>query len=285
MPVRKVALPKSKEAYLPVGASAKHSLFAGTRLLQAGSVADTQEPVVGLVLTTGISTSKGALVSDILYPSKVQFKYDLEMPVVWTILLLYALVVLVIAIWFQLRAGVHISSIGMFLYGVFTVGQVINPLVPLSLVVGPSMSSQRLRGRDIWCIDSSRVAISGKVRVFCFDKTGTLTTESLSFLGVHEKSPNNNGAAVAFAPQPVISEIEQQPLSLAMRQALGSCHSISKYDDSFVGNQVEVNMFKSSGWELTERPGQLQCVRDVNGYMFLTPPSPLELLSPCIGFQ
>ena len=88
MPVRKSALPTSSAELRAVydgRRHAKHTLFAGTNILQvtggtegpaddAWSGYKPQEAkgneVMGLVLTTGIDTSKGDLISSILYPTK-----------------------------------------------------------------------------------------------------------------------------------------------------------------------------------------------------------------------
>ena len=58
-------------------------------------------PVVALVTATGISTSKGNLVSCILFPQRMRFKYDEELPVVIALLGVYATVAFAIALHFQ----------------------------------------------------------------------------------------------------------------------------------------------------------------------------------------
>jgi cation-transporting ATPase 13A3/4/5 len=41
-----------------------------------------------------------------------------------------------------------------------------------------------LQEKHIFSLSNKRIAISGKIRVFCFEKTGTLTQEGLNFVGV-----------------------------------------------------------------------------------------------------
>jgi MFS-type transporter involved in bile tolerance (Atg22 family) len=48
-----------------------------------------------------MSTSKGELLSSILYPEKMLFKYDEELPIVVLLLLAYAFVCFIISIVFQ----------------------------------------------------------------------------------------------------------------------------------------------------------------------------------------
>ena len=61
------------------GKSSKHCLFAGTRVLQAGVGGDIEEELEAVVITSGIHTTKGQLVSKILFPAQMQFKCVLGM--------------------------------------------------------------------------------------------------------------------------------------------------------------------------------------------------------------
>jgi cation-transporting ATPase 13A3/4/5 len=65
----------------------KHTLFAGTRTLQAGGV----QEVLALVTATATKTAKGQLVTHILFPRKMHFKYDEELPIALGGLFLYAI--------------------------------------------------------------------------------------------------------------------------------------------------------------------------------------------------
>eukprot|EP01046_Picozoa_sp_COSAG06_P039940 COSAG06_NODE_4780_length_3960_cov_25.428904_3_plen_226_part_00 len=54
-------------------------------------------------------------------------------------------------------------------------------MLPVALSTGEQNASKRLSVAGIFCLNPKRIAIAGKVRVFCFDKTGTLTLEGLEF--------------------------------------------------------------------------------------------------------
>jgi magnesium-transporting ATPase (P-type) len=54
--------------------------------------------VTCVVTATGISTSKGKLVSAILYPRKLTFSYDVELAVVISILALYSTAICAVAV-------------------------------------------------------------------------------------------------------------------------------------------------------------------------------------------
>ncbi|KAK3240845.1 hypothetical protein CYMTET_49348 [Cymbomonas tetramitiformis] len=212
-PVQKTAAPLEDGAARPYSNTDHHcarfTLFAGTTVLQAGQ--SREEEILGVVVATGISTSKGRrpisssssspsgkvgkakvgvmrlmksmgarraagrLLSSMLYPRKVMFKYDEELRVVFAMLLLFAIVCFALTITFQTRSGVQSSFVTKWGYGIFTISQILSPLIPIALVVGQINSSNRLRRAGIFTVDPARISISGKIRLFAFDKTGTLT--------------------------------------------------------------------------------------------------------------
>ena len=132
------------------------------------------------------------------------------------------------------------ATIGSWFYGMFGISQVLSPILPAVLVIGQSVSSERLRSKGIMCVDLNRITLAGKVKVFCFDKTGTLTKEGLEFIGGHEASIRNN--APAFKDISHDFDMFSSTLQLAMQ----TCHSISLVQNMPVGNFVDVEMFKSS---------------------------------------
>jgi len=72
MPVRKSEIPSTAGEYA-VEKDSKHTLFAGTVLLQADSCGS-----IAMVTNTGIRTAKGDLVSMILFPTNMIFEYDVR---------------------------------------------------------------------------------------------------------------------------------------------------------------------------------------------------------------
>lgn len=178
----------------------------------------------------------------------MRFKYDEELPLVVSILLVYALVCFILAIVFQANSGSESTWTTKWAYGVFTVSQIVSPLLPITLVVGQIMASQRLAAKDVFCLNPKRIAISGKIRLHAFDKTGTLTQEGLQFTGVVPSisSAGSSGfKALVEGTQDKLAE-----LSPTLLHSLATCHACHAFKDTLVGNQVEVNMFKGTGWEL-----------------------------------
>lgn len=282
MPVRKIALPTPEANHDPQYDSehrdAKHTLFAGTKVLQAGAGSDS---VLAVVTATGIATSKGQLVSSILFPGIMRFKYDEELPAVLLILGVVCGIIFKAAGYLQALSGQPKSGIVAWAYGIFTVSQTLSPLLPLALVVGQTVSSSRLKHVGVRCINPKRIAISAKIRVFCFDKTGTLTKDGLDFLGWQ---PIAKRLTAAGESEPIYGQFTnlllcgQQPRTIAdaMKSdgsdplflwGLASCHALTILTDSkmLVGNQVEVKMFSSTSFNLVEEPGCAPFVRSPTG--------------------
>lgn len=87
-------------------------------------------------------------------------------------------------------------------------------------------------------MNPKRIAIAGKIRVFCFDKTGTLTKEGLDFIGAQSVVRSINfGPTFGPLKNPAIGD-DMEPSTL---HGLATCHAVTKFGDRFVGNQVEVS--------------------------------------------
>eukprot|EP00658_Telonema_sp_P-2_P012704 TRINITY_DN14834_c0_g1_i2.p1 TRINITY_DN14834_c0_g1~~TRINITY_DN14834_c0_g1_i2.p1 ORF type:complete len:1308 (+),score=380.72 TRINITY_DN14834_c0_g1_i2:208-4131(+) len=259
MPVGKTVLLKNDKVY-SVSANKSSTLFGGTTILQAGSEEEAGDDAlpIAVVTATGINANKGQLISTILHPTPMTFKYDEELPLVVSMLLVYAAVCFILSIYFQSNSGASSTWTTKWAYGVFTVSQIVSPLLPIALVVGQTMASQRLKALGVFCLDPKRIAISGKIRVFAFDKTGTITKEGLDFLGVQECSQgtvlNTDGKEVTNYTFKETQFAEEDPMEigLELEGALATCHNLKTLKDALVGNQVEMKMFS--------------CMQDVFGY-------------------
>lgn len=65
IPVIKNAIPNTNDIYNP-DSDTKYTLYGGTKVIQSRPIG--QQQVVGLVIRTGFTTTKGGLVRDILFP-------------------------------------------------------------------------------------------------------------------------------------------------------------------------------------------------------------------------
>ncbi|KAJ3104777.1 hypothetical protein HDU97_008845 [Phlyctochytrium planicorne] len=215
--------------------SKNNSLFAGCFVLQTQPTRKGV-PVLAIVTSTGAQTSKGRLVKDILYPTPVSFVFNEHLKVVFPALILWGVVMLFVSI-----AMIGTQGVDSWFYGMFTISQVLSPLLPAVLVIGQSVASERLAKKGILCVDLDRITLAGKVKVFCFDKTGTLTKEGLNFLGVH--GINRQGGQAVF--DNVLHDFVTFPDHL--RRAMLTCHSVSTVGKQLVGNFVDIEMFRATG--------------------------------------
>ena len=91
----------------------------------------------------------GELISSILYPPVMTFKYDEELPILMLLLVLYAVVVFVVAVVFMSLSGALTTALTTLTYGLCTVVQILNPLLPVSLVSGNPVSAKRLAAQGV----------------------------------------------------------------------------------------------------------------------------------------
>ncbi|XP_024527352.1 probable cation-transporting ATPase 13A4 [Selaginella moellendorffii] len=254
MPVQKYAAPNTDVQYKADGLGSRHTLFSGTTLLQAGQGHDD---ALAIVTETGMSTSKGELVATILYPQKLIFKYDEELQIVACLLFIYAIVCFGVSIKFQNMNGQQSIWVTKWIYCMFIINQIMSPLLPVALEVGQIHALESLKKRGVFCLNPKRIAIAGKIRVFCFDKTGTLTKEGLDFVGVQSVVTNSFG--------PVLSLEGGQRIDDIVLHGLATCHAVTKFGKDLVGNQVEVKMFSAVGWNLIESANSPPVVSDGSG--------------------
>ncbi|KAJ2523339.1 hypothetical protein H4217_000131 [Coemansia sp. RSA 1939] len=229
MPVRKLPL-KDDDIAFDTNTSKMHTVYAGTRVVEC--VAGTEI----LVLRTRTDTDKGRLIQRILHPARYSFVFDEQLPVALLLLLTYGGLGFALTIWLM---GHDVTS---WFYGVFVVSEIMSPLLPAALVVGQSVAAQRLRSQRIYCVDLPRIMLAGKVRVFCFDKTGTLTKEGLEFYAAHHID------SAAFAPCETL-DVAQLPGIVEL--GLASCHAVAEAGGELIGNPVDIEQFRASGWQRT----------------------------------
>ena len=236
LPVAKFAIKNDGVVYNPDEAGKVSTLYSGCHILETRP-SSPKVPVTAIVTFTGASTTKGRLVRDILYPMPVSFVFYEHLKVVLPVLFIWGVIML-----FLSMAVLNTANSDAWFYGMFTISQILSPLLPAVLVIGQSISSDRLRAQGITCVDLARITLAGKVKYFCFDKTGTLTKEGLDFLGVHLIDTSK----AAF--QAVVSQFHQ--IDAILQQAMHCCHSLSMVGDKFVGNFVDVEMFRATGASL-----------------------------------
>lgn len=234
------------EIYRPDGPGKKHTLFAGTKILQSGNPNDD---IFAIVQTTGAHTSKGKLIRHILFPLKMKFKFDEHLKVIILILAVMGIMGGSVIIECIVTNPDLSNSYAAFNYFILFMSCLLSPVLPVMLTIGQVNASKRLEKRDVFCLDPKRIVLSGKVRTFCFDKTGTLTKEGLDFLGCHVVNPTT----LVF-DEPT----DHEALPKLLQFALATCHALSYVGQDIVGNQVETKMFQSTKWNMMQQQDQLE---------------------------
>ncbi|KAJ2838649.1 hypothetical protein FBU31_000867 [Coemansia sp. 'formosensis'] len=255
--VRKFPLRMDNGYYDAVTSGKLSTLFAGTSVSQVQPVQKSADGldsprVLALVKSIGTMSEKGQLVRQILFPSRISFIYNEQMRIVVSILILYAIFVMGMAVYLYKGNGVVIVF-----YGVFALSQLLSPLLPAAMVIGQSIAAGRLRRKQIFCVDPQRIMIAGKVQIFCFDKTGTLTKEGLEFHG-GQVVDSATGTFGTFTG-------DLAATNASFRQAMASCHTVTDLNGQLIGNPVDIEQFRASNATIDPAPRYIDAVTTTSG--------------------
>uniref|UniRef100_A0A8C8RTU3 ATPase cation transporting 13A2 n=1 Tax=Pelusios castaneus TaxID=367368 RepID=A0A8C8RTU3_9SAUR len=238
IPVMKTPLPSGPQAtntiYSPEEHK-RHTLFCGTQVLQAKSYMGKE--VLAVVTRTGFCTAKGDLISSILYPKPVSFRFYKDAVKFVLFLAVLALIGTTYSIVILIKNQVPLQQIIIRALDVITV--IVPPALPAAMTVGTIYAQNRLKKQGIFCISPPRINLSGKIRLVCFDKTGTLTEEGLDVWGV---VPLENNCFLPIIHEPRC--LSDGPLLYL----LATCHGVSLLREQPIGDPMDLKMMESTGW-------------------------------------
>ncbi|KAM5126354.1 polyamine-transporting ATPase 13A2, partial [Mantella aurantiaca] len=242
VPEMKTPLPDGSHAADTIYSSdahRRHTLFCGTQVIQAKSYLESD--VIAIVLKTGFCTVKGNLISSILHPKPIFFKFYRDAMIFVLVLAAFAAIGTIYSIVIHILYKVKVSEIVVTALDIITI--IVPPALPAAMTVGTVYAQSRLRKQKIFCISPPRINVSGKIKMMCFDKTGTLTEEGLDVWGVVPLENTN------FLP------ITHDPHSLPeghLLYSLTSCHSITLLSGHPIGDLMDLKMLESTGWDLED---------------------------------
>ncbi|XP_064350078.1 polyamine-transporting ATPase 13A2 isoform X4 [Camelus dromedarius] len=242
IPVLKTALPEGPVPYVPE-THRRHTLFCGTLILQTRAFVGSR--VLAVVTQTGFCTAKGGLMSSILHPRPIHFKFHTQSMKFVAALSVLALLGTVYSIFILYRNEVPVKEIVIRALDLVTV--VVPPALPAAMTVCTLYAQSRLRSQGIYCIHPLRINLGGKLQLVCFDKTGTLTEDGLNVKGV-----------VPLEGQKFLSLVSEPrclPMGPLLR-ALATCHTLSWLQNTLVGDPMDLKMVESTGWVLEEGPAE-----------------------------
>ncbi|XP_075046542.1 polyamine-transporting ATPase 13A2 isoform X2 [Mixophyes fleayi] len=217
----------------------RHTLFCGTQVIQAKSY--LEDEVIAVVIKTGFCSVKGNLISSILHPKPVRFKFYRDALLFVLVLAVFAILGTIYSIAIHIVYKVSVSKIIILALDVITI--IVPPALPAAMTVGTIYAQSRLKKHGIYCISPPRINVSGKIKMMCFDKTGTLTEEGLDVWGVVPLENSN------FLP------ITHDPRSLPdghLLYSLAACHSITLLNGQSIGDLMDLKMVESTGWLLVD---------------------------------
>uniref|UniRef100_A0A8K9Y6L6 ATPase cation transporting 13A2 n=1 Tax=Oncorhynchus mykiss TaxID=8022 RepID=A0A8K9Y6L6_ONCMY len=276
VPVMKTPLPAAGGRYSPE-TQRRHTLFCGTQCIQAKGGRPGRGGAIAVVTSTGFFTAKGDLVSSILYPQPINFRFYQDAIKFLLFLGGVALCGTVYSIVILSRTNTTWWELVIRALDIVTI--VVPPALPAAITTGTIYAQSRLKREGVFCISPPRINISGKVSLFCFDKTGTLTEEGLDVWGVMEGS----GAGFSeLVPDPRL--LPQGP----MLSAMACCHSVALLGGQPLGDPLELKMIESTGWELEEPAGDDKTLdSDFGGHRVLAvmrpPACPLQSESVAVA--
>ena len=160
------------------------------------------------------------------------------------------------------------------------------PSLPCCLGIGIGIAQRRIKKKGITCINRNKITPAGKVNICVFDKTGTLTEDHLNiagFLPVQAHSNEDSGdphSVFTFDKHyDSVKDLSQEnyeyykqkmkgenvksrkkELRQLYLECLACCQGITKVDNKYIGDPIDVEMFESTGWDLIE-----DC-EDINNY-------------------
>ncbi|XP_063209792.1 polyamine-transporting ATPase 13A2 isoform X2 [Chroicocephalus ridibundus] len=240
VPVMKTPLPAGSQAsgtiYSPEE-HRRHTLFCGTQVIQAKSYVGRE--VLAVVTRTGFCTAKGDLISSILYPKPVSFKFYKDAVKFVLFLAVLAFIGTLYSILILVKNQVPVGQIIIRALDLVTV--IVPPALPAAMTVGTIYAQNRLKKQGIFCISPPRINLCGKIRLVCFDKTGTLTEEGLDVWGVVPLENNHF--------MPIVHEPRRLPAG-PLLYSLAACHTVSLLRAQPIGDPVDLKMMESTGWRL-----------------------------------
>uniref|UniRef100_H2SUA3 ATPase cation transporting 13A2 n=1 Tax=Takifugu rubripes TaxID=31033 RepID=H2SUA3_TAKRU len=226
VPVLKTPLPAGEETY-SAESERRHTLYCGTHLIQ------TFLSYICIISSSGFFTAKGSLVSSIMYPQPINFRFYQDAAKFLLILGCLAFLGTIYSFVALYR------SRELIIRSLDVVTIVVPPALPAAITTGTIYAQNRLKNKGIFCISPPRINVSGKLSIFCFDKTGTLTEEGLDVWGVMEGGPAG------------FSEMVPDPKLLPhghMLSGLACCHTVTLFKDQPLGDPLELKMIESTGW-------------------------------------
>lgn len=249
--------------------SSHNVVYAGTKCLSSNGA-------LGIVINTGFYTKKGEMVRSLLFAENNEFEFKRDSYIFVGYIFLGTLIIFLWFVKFVAFGSYHpyYNIRNLVLKGLEMFTTSIPPALPLCLTIGLQLANQRLSEKQIYTTVLEKINQAGRISVMCFDKTGTLTESSLHLFGilpcVYPKSQSEAESIVSFDENgPAVHSFSFKRIYKSfgnllkdktvnnsdknlIAEAISSCHSLSVLNGEVVGDQIEVQLFGETGFNLQE---------------------------------
>lgn len=252
VPVTKIPIPNDDRKFNEKDDNIKHSiLFCGTKVLQTRFYGDQWARAV--VLRTGFLTSKGQIVKTILYPPPVDFLFERDSYKFVAVLCVIAVAGFLYTIITKALRNKDLGDIAIKALDLITIA--VPPALPAAMTVGKMHAQRRLKEKEIFCINSRIINVSGSIDCVCYDKTGTLTEDGLDMWGII--TIKNKELQTPLRDFPISREFSDGKNNMLQENehflvAMATCHSLTYLNGKLIGDPLDLKMFESTGWILEE---------------------------------
>ncbi|KAJ3411940.1 hypothetical protein HDV05_001465 [Chytridiales sp. JEL 0842] len=226
--------------------------------------------IVGIVIATGFHSVKGELFRNILFPTKIDFKFYRDSFKFIFALGLVAIAAFILRVVNGFKQGLGTTWVLITSLDLITIA--VPPALPLVLTVGISLALRRLKSKNIYCISPDRINFAGRINVFCWDKTGTLTQSHVSWAGLERcrdgkmcgYRPFLDSTSMTGSIDTLNAHLSQDreastdAIDIDVEQdndgdleiAVAACHTLNDVHGELLGSPIDQELFQSTGWKL-----------------------------------
>jgi cation-transporting P-type ATPase 13A2 len=237
-------------------------VFEGTTIIQVNSkkkmaIFESYREEYGVpvcVTRTNFLTLKGQLIRIILYPKEQENVFQRESAKFLIVLFFIAIIT-----YFGMipKLSDAVSGLDLFVKFLDLITITVPPALPISMTAGIIYALEKLKKKEIFCIEESRVITGGVVSFCCFDKTGTLTEDFMDFEALIPADKGQffervrNRADNKFH---IETAVKEKPFLAGILSNMASNHSIIKIEetDELVGDPMEIKLFEFGKFSLNQ---------------------------------
>lgn len=206
----------------------QHLLLAGSTCLFLKS--DINEGCLAIVVGTGYTTFKGALLRQLLMPKKIIFEsFDQAMTLVYFLIGVWFIAEIIYLIyWFTYDGVVKLTAWNVFSYSVCLFFSIVKPCLPYCIFMGIESSKNRLESMKIETTNKFKIIQSSRCRSIFFDKTGTITMTNnkiAEVFPINGLSPELHSDAIKNNNESQNDEHEKHNSNSLYDQFVGILHS------------------------------------------------------------